>query len=546
MNNTVFEKMNTYANELLQNELKIKEGESILVNADKDYIPFIKIFCENGYKNGIKDIRVEINQPEIDKLREKYLKEPDFAFKQKRAEYYDKIGAKKVTFNEINNPYEKSKLNKDEENDLRNSVTKDIPKDVKEKLKEAFDVKEIYHTLLNVQTKQPIRIVAEREHEDNIIRFVEYAYKNGSGPIDVFFTEYGNPFGKARLKYAKEEYITYVPDYIADMWHELIDRKVARLFPAGDDPEGMADVNPKRIVAQQQAYQKVIKPIRKSGPESQWNIIYAPTTMSVKKSYQDITDVMEALKQAATEAIAINRSGHLKEHAEKLSSFANKMNEYKFKEIHFYSVDENTKQPDGKTDLYVGMSEKSLFKAAASKTDDGISYMANTPTEEVFSSPDKTKTHGVVSATMPLCLDGNLVEGIRLKFENGKVVEIHADKNEELWKEHITNSKDGDMLGEVALVAQSPIFDTHRIFYDTLLDENATCHIALGEAFEECVEGALEITDYKKRQEYMKENNINDSTIHTDFMIGGLNVIVEGIKADGSKVLLIENNKFVI
>ena len=153
MNNTVFEKMNTYANELLQNELKIKEGESILVNADKDYIPFIKIFCENGYKNGIKDIRVEINQPEIDKLREKYLKEPDFAFKQKRAEYYDKIGAKKVTFNEINNPYEKSKLNKDEENDLRNSVTKDIPKEVKEKLKEAFDVKEIYHTLLNVQTK---------------------------------------------------------------------------------------------------------------------------------------------------------------------------------------------------------------------------------------------------------------------------------------------------------------------------------------------------------------------------------------------------------
>lgn len=539
-------KMLSAVNKILDEDLKLKKGQSVVVKADKTHVPFLKVFAEEAYKKGAKDVHVEIAQPEIEALRKQYCTEPDFAYKQKRAEYYEKQGAKTVTFDAQNDPYKLSKLSAKETEDVKKSVEVNIPENIEKKLSDAFNEKEIFHTLLNVQKGQPIRISAEREHEKNVLKFVEYAYKNGSGPIDVNFTEPGNPIGKAKLKYASEESLKDVPEYVADMWQERVDRKTAALLLEGEDPEGMSDVDSKRIVMQSKAMNEVVKPIRKSGPESQWNIIYAPTTMSVKKTYADIPDTMQALEKAAEDAKDINRVGGLKAHAQKLMSVANKMNDYQFKEIHFYSVDPKTKEPDGKTDLHIGMHEKSRFRAAAKNTDDGVEYMANTPTEEVFSSPDKTKTNGWVSTTLPLCLNGNLVEGIRMRFENGKAVEVYADKNQDLWREHIKSAEGGDMLGEVALVANSPIFHTGRVFNNTLLDENAACHIAIGAGFDDCVDGAEKIKDYKERQNYLNENNINDSNIHTDFMIGGPNVIVEGIKADGSKVTLIKDNQFQI
>lgn len=539
-------KMLSAVNKILDEDLKLEKGQSVVVKADKTHVPFLKVFAEEAYKKGAKDVHVEIAQPEIEALRKQYCTEPDFAYKQKRAEYYEKQGAKTVTFDAQNDPYKLSKLSAKETEDVKKSVEVNIPENIEKKLSDAFNEKEIFHTLLNVQKGQPIRISAEREHEKNVLKFVEYAYKNGSGPIDVNFTEPGNPIGKAKLKYATEESLKDVPEYVADMWQERVDRKTVALLLEGEDPEGMSDVDSKRIVMQSKAMNEVVKPIRKSGPESQWNIIYAPTTMSVKKTYADIPDTMQALEKAAEDAKDINRVGGLKAHAQKLMSVANKMNDYQFKEIHFYSVDPKTKEPDGKTDLHIGMHEKSRFRAAAKNTDDGVEYMANTPTEEVFSSPDKTKTNGWVSTTLPLCLNGNLVEGIRMRFENGKAVEVYADKNQDLWREHIKSAEGGDMLGEVALVANSPIFHTGRVFNNTLLDENAACHIAIGAGFDDCVDGAEKIKDYKERQNYLNENNINDSNIHTDFMIGGPNVIVEGIKADGSKVTLIKDNQFQI
>ncbi len=539
-------KMLNAVNKILNDDLKLEKGQSVVVKADKTHIPFLKVFAEEAYKKGAKDVHVEIAKPELDALQKQYCKEPDFAYKQKRAEYYEKQGAKTITFDANNDPYKLSKLTNKETEEVKKTVQVDIPENIEKKLSDAFNEKEIFHTLLNVQKGQPIAISAEREHEKNVLKFVEYAYKNGSGPIDVSFTEPGDPVGKAKLKYASDDALTDVPSYIADIWQERVDRKTARLLLEGKDPEGMSDVDPKRIVMQSKAINEVVKPIRKSGPESQWNIIYAPTTMSVKKTYADIPDTMKALEMAADDAKNINRVGGLDTHATKLMSVADKMNDYQFKEIHFYSIDPETKQPDGKTDLHIGMHEKSRFRAAAKDTDDGVRYMANTPTEEVFSSPDKTKTNGWVSTTLPLCLNGNLVEGIRMRFENGRAVEVYADKNQELWREHIKSAQDGDMLGEVALVANSPIFHTGRVFNNTLLDENAACHIAIGAGFDDCVDGAENIKDYKERQEYLKQNNINDSNIHTDFMIGGPNVIVEGIKADGTKVTLIKDNQFQI
>lgn len=350
-NQTPEAKMLSAVNKILDEDIKLQKGQSVVVKADKTHVPFLKVFAEEAYKKGAKDVHVEIAQPEIDALKEKYCTEPDFAYKQKRAEYYKKQGAKTITFDANNDPYKLSKLSAKETEDVKKSVEVKIPEKIEQKLSDAFNEKEIFHTLLNVQKGQPIRISAEREHEKNVLKFVEYAYKNGSGPIDVNFTEPGDPVGKAKLKYASEDALKDVPEYVSDMWHERVDRKTAALFLEGDDPEGMSDIDPKRIVMQSKALNEVVKPIRKSGPESQWNIIYAPTTMSVKKTYADIPDRMEALEKAAEDAKNINRVGGLKAHAEKLMSVANKMNDFHFKEIHFYSVDPKTKKPDGKTDL---------------------------------------------------------------------------------------------------------------------------------------------------------------------------------------------------
>ncbi len=538
-------KLKSYAVDLLENKVKLKEGQPLVVSADKTQVPFLGILAEEAYKRGASEFVVKMREPELEKLKAQYLPDKDFDYKKKKDDYYKEKGAAYLDFNE-KNPYMEAGLNHTQIRAIKDRNKVSIPEKTQKKLAAALNPQEITDTILNLQKGQPLRIVAEREHEPNVLKIVEYAYKKGAGPIEVSYTEPGNPIGKARLKYAREEYLKEVPSYISDMWHERVDKKEAALFLDGEDPELMSDIDPKRMIMSSKAISSVVSPIRNSAPESQWNILYAPTTMSVRSAYPDIEDNMKALDIAAGDAKKINRSGHLKEHALQLSSVAQKVNDLHLDEIHFYSVDPITKKPDGKTDLKVGLTQSAIFRAAEEETDDGVVFIANTPTEEVFSSPDKTRTNGWVSATLPLSLNGNLVEGIRVRFENGKAVEVYADKNQELWREHIKSADGADMLGEVALVAGSPIFDTGRVFNSTLLDENATCHIAIGRGFDECCDGAKDIENYDDRKKYLADHNVNYSDIHTDFMIGGPNVVVEGKTKDGKIITLIKDNAFQI
>lgn len=539
-------KMVNAANKILTEQLNIQKGQPVVIKADKEFLPFVKTMVEEAYKKHSGEVDVRFNEPELDKLQKKYCKEPDFEWKEKRDNYFNEKNAALITFDKKNSPFKLAGLNKAEIEAVKKPYDVKLPKDVQEKVNEAFNPKEVFETLLNIQKGQPIRIIAEREHEPNVLRFVEYAYKNGSGPIDVAYTEPNSVLTRAKLQYADEEILEQVPQHVVDKWTERCQKNTAALIFQGEDPQALAGIDTKRIMKNSKASSSVISPIRKSYPEAQWNIYYAPTTKSVAVSYPEYTDKYEALKQAAEDAKSINRCGNLEAHATRLNEIADKMNALKIDKIHFYSVDEKNKQPDGKTDLYIGMTKKSMFRAATKETDDGIKYMANTPTEEIFSSPDKTRTNGWVSTTLPLSLNGNLIDGIRMRFENGKAVEVYADKNQELWQEHVKSAEGADMLGEIALVADSPIFKTGRVFQDTLLDENAACHIAIGSGFDDCVEGAEDYKNIKERQQYLKNNNINDSTIHTDFMIGGPNVVVEGITEDGKKITLIKDNKFQI
>ena len=308
----VDKKMRTKVNEILDKEVQLKDGQALSVKGDKNHVPFLKVFAEEAYKRGASNVNIEIREPELEKMKAKYLTEPDFEFVKKKEEHFK--DAAKLEFNALNNPYKMSGLTAKEAYAVQK--TPQIPAKTQEKL--ALNPAEIVDTILNLQKGQPLRISAEREHEPNVLKIVEYAYKKGAGPIEVNYTEYGNPFGKAKLKYAKEEYLKQVPDYFKEMWQERVDRKEASLWLDGEDPEGMSDVDPKRLIMQSKAVSSVVSPIRNNGPESQWNIYYAPTTMSVRSAYPDIKDTMEALDVAATDARKITRTGNLKAHAQKL------------------------------------------------------------------------------------------------------------------------------------------------------------------------------------------------------------------------------------
>jgi aminopeptidase len=549
--------------------LNLKADQPVKIKASSEYIPYVNLMSREIYKKynnlleqeksknngfeekGLSRVEIEIVDEKLEKLRQDY-KAPKFEWKEKRDAQLKDQNAIFLDFNKNNNPYKSAGLTPQETKEVIGTIKPDIPKETQKKLK--INPEEVVDVLLNLKKGQPIDIQAEREHEDNVCDLVKYIYETkGPVPVNVTFTERTpNNFTRTMLENASEKVLETIPQYFVERYQEILDKNSARLLLEGGDPNRYAGISQKRITPYSVAVGKAIMTINdRLRFECPWNVYYAPAAALAATSYPECNgDELKALDMAADDARKINRVGKFKEHTQNLRRVLNGLNKLVTEEglntIHFVSLDPKTGKPDGKTDLNVGLSEKSRFSGAIEKTPSGQEFMPNTPTEEVFSTPDKTMTNGVVSASMPLCLNGNIVEGIKMEFKDGKIVNVSADTNENIIREHIKMHENADMLGEVALVAGSPIFDLGRVFNSTLLDENAACHIALGSAYSCCIEGADSIKDPNQRKEYLNKYNVNESTTHNDFMIGSPNVMVEGITKDGKKITLIKDNKFQI
>lgn len=542
-------KLIAYANDLLKNELQLKPDQPLKITSERKFLPFVEILVDQAYKMGSGPVIVELNEPRINYLNKLFGKQPNIDWKTMRDKDLKEKGAAFVEFNMENSPYRSANLTPQEMKTVCNLRKVNIPDAVAEKLK--IDPKDVIENMLGLRKNQPLLICAEREHRPNAYRLMKYALENGSGPVEVVFTEPGSRLSKSFYKHAKEDLLTDVPEWQVNKIKKWYEMGTAKLFLEGEDPNALEGVNSDRVSKNLKARSLTFKPIREKYEDTYpWTILYAPTTMSSVAAYPTAKDPLEALAMAADDVSEILRKGKFGEHAMELERRANVVNDLDLKEIHFVSIDPVSKEPDGKTDLYVGLSPKIKFRSAYDKTIEGQQFIANVPTEEVFSCPDKTKTRGIVSSTLPLSLNGNLIEGIKMDFQDGKVISVSAETNEKIIQEHIKTDEGASMLGEVALVADSPIRKISErkggVFNSTLLDENAVCHIAVGRGFNTNIVGYSDIKDEDERKALLEESKINDSAIHTDFMIGGPNVIVEGIKQNGEKVILIKDDKFQI
>lgn len=551
------ERMTAFAIKFLE-EIKLKEDQPLHITAESKHVPFLKVMADEAYKKGSGRISMEVIEPEIEALKKKYGITETFDYKKEARKELEDEGALFVKFDNKNCPYTKSGLTKKEISELVKSLYPKIPKKIQNIFK--LNPEEIFKTLLDMNKGESIQIGGEREHFPRMVKLVEYLYSiNKSKLVNINITEPKEFDPKiAFYNHAKDSLFTKGQKSLISQQQEFLDKDTAILELRGGNPEQYSEIDPKKIdqLTNPDA-EEILQIYNKRLSYNPWLVYWIPTTKAAIYAYPEHkSNELKALEHALKDAVKINRIGKMGKHAESLrlrSAKLNKLLDKGYRTIHYVSIDPTTKMPDGKTDLKVGLSSKSFFIGGRKSMPTGHKPITNVPTEETYSSPKANSVEGKVSATVPLVLSGKIIEGIEFQFKKGKVVNINATKNLEMLKKHIKSNKNANMLGEVSIVADSPISKLNRLFYSNILDENTTCHIALGNAYMHLVKGpgkiktAAEIKDPIKLKAYLKKLHINSSTTHNDLMIGGPNVYVyaENPKT-GKQVQIIKDDKFLL
>ena len=311
---------------------------------------------------------------------------------------------------------------------------------------------------------------------------------------------------------------------------EIIEKGGSFLWIDAEDPDLLTGIPAKRLSNSQKAAGKALERYRQAvgSDKVAWSIVAIPSQKWAAKVFPELEpeEQIAALWEAIFNTVRIGRGDAVslwKEHIEFLEKRATQLNGHRFEKLHYTAPG---------TDLTIALPDKHIWMSGASKSPQGNPFIANMPTEEVYTVPLKNGVDGFVSNTKPLVYQGNIIDGFTLTFEAGKIVKAQADKGEELLTEMISSDEGAAYLGEVALVPhQSPISDSGLLFFNTLFDENASNHLAIGDSYPTCYEGAR---DLERGQ--LAAIGLNTSIVHEDFMIGSAEMDIDGITADGSKI----------
>ena len=390
----------------------------------------------------------------------------------------------------------------------------------------------------NVRKGQEVQILASVEQPEFVRMVAEECYRLGAKKVSVEF-DY-QPLQKLNVQKRSVATLCKIEDWeVAKMEHRANTLPV-RIYLESDDPDGLKGVNQAKMAKAGQARYKIMKPyLDKMENRYQWCIAAVPGVAWAKKVFpgENKFRAVEKLWQSILMTSRVEEDGDpvaaWEEHNRDLAARCDYLNSLGLAELEY-------KSSNG-TDFRVGLHEDALFMGGAEKAlGSGIVFNPNIPSEEVFTSPRRGKAEGIVYASKPLSYHGELIENFSIRFENGKAVEVHAEKNEELLRKMISMDEGAAYLGECALVPyDSPISNSGVLFYNTLFDENAACHLALGHGFTNVLK---DYDQYTTEECYAR--GINESQIHVDFMIGTKDLSITGVTKDGKRVPIFKDGNW--
>lgn len=385
----------------------------------------------------------------------------------------------------------------------------------------------IARTGINVQKGQDVIVYAELDQPEFVRMVVEECYRAKAREVKVEWNY--QPLQKLHYRYRTVTTLSKVEEWEKARLQHYVDTLPCRIYIVSEDPDGLKGINQEKMAKSSQKRFPIIKPYRDQMENKyQWCIAAVPGAAWAKKVFPDLPKgkAIEKLWEAilSTSRVTDDPIKAWEDHNKDLHDRCAYLNSLGIEELVYHSKNG--------TDLRVGMIPQAEFKGGGDTSLQGIFFNPNIPTEECFISPMRGKAEGIVYATKPLSYQGQLIENFSVRFENGKAVEVHAEKNEELLKKMIAMDEGAAYLGECALVPyDSPISNSGILFYETLFDENAACHLALGMGF------ADSIKDFDKYTlDECREMGINDSMIHEDFMIGCADLSIDARTGDGKTV----------
>ena len=388
---------------------------------------------------------------------------------------------------------------------------------------------------VNVQKGQEVFISADLDQPEFVKMVVEECYKRKAKKVVVDWSY--QPLQKVHVRYRSLATLGSLDDYEDMRWQHYVKTIPCRIYLLSEDPDGLAGIDQEKMAKAQQKLYPLIKGYRDQIENKyQWCIAAVPGAAWAKKLFPElrVSQAIERLWEAILQTSRVDDDpvAAWERHNADLLARCNYLNGLGIRELHYTA--------SNGTDLRVGMIPEAEFKGGGEYSLQNIYFNPNIPSEECFISPMRGKAEGIVYASKPLSYQGQLIEGFWIRFAGGKAVEWHADRNESLLTKLINMDEGSAYLGECALVPyDSPIQNSGLLFYNTLFDENAACHLALGMGFADTIRGYAD-----KTLEECRKLGVNDSMVHEDFMIGTADMSIDALCENGQTAPIFRNGNW--
>ncbi|MEK4533304.1 aminopeptidase [Solibacillus sp. FSL K6-1554] len=389
---------------------------------------------------------------------------------------------------------------------------------------------------VNIQPNQYLYIAASIESAPFVQVVTKIAYEIGAKQVFVDYTD--DQITRTRYELAPADSFDFFPPWKVQEREWLAEEGAAFMSIVSQSPDLLSGIDSKRIASFQKASGTALNKYRQyvQSDKISWTVIAAPSKQWARKVFPELPEEkqVEALWDAifkATRADLDNPVEAWAQHNDNLHEKVDYLNNKNYAKLHYTAPG---------TDLTIELPKGHLWCGAGSINEKGEEFMANMPTEEVFTVPHKDGVNGYVSSTKPLSYGGNIIDNFKLTFENGRIVQVEAAQGEEVLKNLVATDEGSHYLGEVALVPfHSPISQSNILFYNTLFDENASNHLAIGSAYAFCIEGGKSMSS-----DELKAQGLNESITHVDFMIGSEQMNIDGVTADGQSEPVFRNGNW--